>query len=243
MAAQVDVLFESDADGRLLRWRSPGSEAEPPPRFFLGRTRHGQLWRFGVGTAPALVRELARLAALERLDHPLEEPPERLEFVRRRLADDAPIERVFHGPAFRFPNDGAAPAAPLVSAGEAAAEPADGGLVLLTPERVGLLGEELPALAATLAARQPCAALLEGGRAVSVCYVAARSAHAAEAGVETLPGFQGRGYAARAVAAWAGAVAGAGLLPLYSTDWSNRASRALAERLGLIRYGVDLHLR
>jgi len=72
---------------------------------------------------------------------------------------------------------------------------------------------------------------------------ATRSAHAAEAGVETLPGFRGRGFAARAVAAWAGAVAGAGLLPLYSSDWSNRASLALAARLGLIRYGVDLHLR
>jgi hypothetical protein len=47
MALQLDVLFESDADGRLLRWRSPGSEAEAPPRFFLGRTLHGQLWRFG----------------------------------------------------------------------------------------------------------------------------------------------------------------------------------------------------
>jgi hypothetical protein len=237
MALQVDALFESDAHGRLLRWRSPGS-AEPPPRFFLGRTLHGQLWRFAAGLAPGLVRELARLAALERLDHPLDEPPERLEFLRRRLAEHAPIERSWAGPAFRFPASASAPTT----------EPADAdadadGLVLLTPDRVALLGDELPALAATLAARQPCVAATEGGRVVSACYVATRSALAAEAGVETLPGFRGRGFATRAVAAWAAAVARAGLLPLYSTEWSNRASRALAQRLGLIRYGVDLHLR
>jgi hypothetical protein len=230
MALQLDALFESDADGRLLRWRSPGSEAERrPPRFFLGRTRHGQLWRFGADVPPACVVELARLAALERLDRPLEEPPERLEALRARLAADAPVERVFHGPAFRFPplDDGRP----------------DPAAVLMTPDRVGLLGGELPALAATLAGRQPCVAVLDGGRAVSVCYAAARSASAAEAGVETLPGHRGRGLAARAVAAWARAVSDAGLVPLYSTEWANRASRALAARLGLILYGVDLHLR
>jgi hypothetical protein len=230
LALQLDVLFESDAAGRLLRSRSPGSEGEPPPRFFLGRTRHGHLWRFGAGVPAARVRELARLAALERQDRPLEEPPERFEAIRARLALDAPVERVFHGPAFRFP-------------AHAAGGGADPGVVLLTPDRVDLLRGELPALAATLAARQPCAAVLEGGRAVSACYVAARSERAAEAGVDTLPGFRGRGYGPRAVAAWARAAAAAGLLPLYSTEWTNRASRAVAARLGLILYGVDLHLR
>jgi len=230
MALQVDVLFESDAEGRLLRPRAPGSAGEPPPRFFLGRTRHGQLWRFGAGVPRACVVELARLAALERLGRPLEEPPERLEALRARLAVDAPIERVFHGPAFRFP----APA-------EGGA--ADPGVVRLTPDRVDLLGAELPALAATLAERQPCVAVLDGGRVVSACYAAARSDSAAEAGADTLPGHRGRGFGARAVAAWARAAADAGLLPLYSTEWTNRASRALAARLGLILYGVDLHLR
>jgi hypothetical protein len=238
MALQVDALFETDADGRLLRWRSPGS-VEPRPRFFLGRTAHGQLWRFGAGVAPELVRELARLAALERIDHPLEEPPERLEPMRRRLAEEKPIERSWCGPAFRFPDGCVRALAPFAPPTHAR----DDDLVLLTPDRVDLLGDELPALAATLAARQPCVAALHAGRAVSVCYVAARSTRAAEAGVDTLPGFRGRGLGARAVAAWAAQVARAGLLPLYSTEWSNRASRALAARLGLIRYGVDLHLR
>jgi RimJ/RimL family protein N-acetyltransferase len=229
MELQAEVLFEADARGRLLRRRGPGNEAEAPPRFFLGRTRHGSLWRFSAALPEPLVAELARLAAAERIDWPLEEPPERIEPIRARLAEHAPIEGVYHGPAFRFP--------------ERCGPDAGAELAALTPERAPLLGAEFAALRPVLALRQPCFAALADGRAVSVCYVAARSPRAAEAGVETLPGFRGRGLASRACAAWAGAVRSEGRLPLYSTEWRNRASRAVAARLGLILYGVDLHFR
>lgn len=228
MLLQVDALFVADARGRLLRRSGPGSEA--PPRFFFGRTRHGNLWRFAAGLPERLVAELARLASGERLGRPLEAPPERFESFRARLEAEAPIERVYHGPAFRFPEP------------EAAAGP-DPGIVQLTPDHVELLGEEFAALRPVLELRQPCFAALSEGRAVAACYVAARGVRAAEAGVETLPGFRGRGYASRATAAWARAVRSEGLLPLYSTEWGNRASRGVAARLGLILYGVDLHFR
>ena len=228
MLLQVDALFVADGRGRLLRRRGPGSEA--PPRFFLGRTRHGNLWRFAAGLPERLVADLARLASGERLGRPLEAPPERFESFRARLEAEAPIERVYHGPAFRFPEP------------EATARP-DPGIVPLTPERIDLLGEEFAALRPVVALRQPCFAALSEGRAVAACYVAARGQRAAEAGVETLPGFRGRGLASRATAAWARAVRAEGLLPLYSTEWGNRASRGVAARLGLILYGVDLHFR
>jgi hypothetical protein len=31
-------------------------------------------------------------------------------------------------------------------------------------------------------------------------------------------------------------------VPLYSTSWENEPSRTLAKTLGLIQYGVDLHI-
>ena len=230
MELQAEVLFAADERGRLLHPRGPRGETEAPPRFFLGRTRHGNLWRFAAGLPEALVADLARLAAAERIDGPLEAPPERIESIRARLEAEAPVERVYQGPAFRFPE----PERPA---------DADPEVVRLTPDRAALLGEEFPGLRAVLALRQPCFAALVEGRATAACYVAARSLRAAEAGVETLPGFRGRGLASRATAAWARAVRAEGLLPLYSTEWRNRASRGVAARLGLILYGVDLHFR
>jgi RimJ/RimL family protein N-acetyltransferase len=228
MALQVEALFAHDARGRLLR--AGGPDGGGPPRFFCGRTRHGSLWRFAADLPEALVAELARLLAAERSDWPLEALPERMQSLRERLEEAAPVELVHHGPAFRFPAESAAPGT-------------DGPVDAVTTERAALLGEELAPLRARLAARQPCVGVLEGGRVVSACYVAVRSERVAEAGVETLPGFRGRGLATRATAAWARAVRAAGLEPLYSTEWRNRASRGVAARLGLIPYGVDLHLR
>jgi hypothetical protein len=230
MEIQAEVLFVTDPRGRMLHRRGPASGGEPPPRFFFGRTRHGNLWRFDAGLPDALVSELARLAAAERIGRPLEEPPERIETFRTRLEAHAPIERVYHGPAYRFPEP------------EVGTSP-DPGVVRLTADRADLLGGELAAWRPALALCQPCFAVLEGDRAVAACFVAARSPLAAEAGVETLPGFRGRGLASRATAAWARAVRSEGLFPLYSTEWRNRASRGVAARLGLILYGVDLHFR
>jgi predicted GNAT family acetyltransferase len=60
--------------------------------------------------------------------------------------------------------------------------------------------------------------------------------------VETLEGYRGRGYAPMVVAAWARAVRETGRIPLYSTSRNNRASEAVARKLGLVQYGSDLSL-
>jgi hypothetical protein len=150
--------------------------------------------------------------------------------MRARLAEHAPIVRSYEGPAFRFPD-------------EAPGAAADPDVVALTPDRGDWLGEELAGLRADLGAHQPCVGVREGGLVRAVAFAARRTPRAAEAGVETLPGFRGRGLASRAVRAWARAVRADGALPLYSTEWRNRSSLGVAARLGLIRYGVDLHFR
>lgn len=80
------------------------------------------------------------------------------------------------------------------------------------------------------------------GREVAVCHAAALSARVAEAGVETHLDFRRRGLGVRVVRAWAGLVRASGRLPLYGTQWSNAASRALAHRLGARLFGEDFHL-
>jgi RimJ/RimL family protein N-acetyltransferase len=225
---QVDALFASDARGRLLHPRGVGGAAEPPPRFFFGRTRHGSLWRFAADLPEPLVAELARLAAAERSDWPQEDLPERMRTIRERLASHAPIVQVYHGPAFRFP------ALPAVD---------EAGVARLAPGSAAPIDEHFAWLAPALAECQPCVGAVADGAVRAVCHAARRGARAVEAGIETAPGFRGRGLATRAVAAWARAVAAEGKAPLYSTEFRNRPSRAVAARLGLTPYAVDLHLR
>lgn len=77
------------------------------------------------------------------------------------------------------------------------------------------------------------------GNAVSICYCARLTTLAAEAGVETVEAACEQGYASAAVAAWASVVRRRGLLPLYSTSWTNAASRGVARKLGMVCYGED----
>ncbi|MGO9606910.1 MAG: GNAT family N-acetyltransferase [Candidatus Binataceae bacterium] len=85
---------------------------------------------------------------------------------------------------------------------------------------------------------------MDGGYPVSVCFCANRNSDPAiEAGVETAAAFRGRGFAPRVTAAWACAIRASGRIPLYTTDWSNTASRAVARKLGLIQYASDWSLR
>lgn len=231
MALQTRALFVHDARGRLVARNEPG--APPPPRLFLGRTRCGALWRLGAQLPEALARELSRLAAAEwRVPDPAR-PPERLAVLRARLEAEAPVEEVWSGPAFCFPERLSRLAAPLPEGAEAV-----------------VLGAEARARAALrfahvrdLEGRPPVVGVFAEGELASVCFAATGPGPAVEAGMETLAAQRGRGFARAAVAAWARAVRAEGREPLYSTSETNRASRALAERLGLIPYGWDLHLR
>ncbi len=228
MEWQAAALFVHDANGRLVESNEcdPGRRA-PAPRFFLGLTPHGNLWRFRADLPDARVRELARLAAAERPARDLDALPERDGALRERLAADTPVEHVFHGAAFRFP--------------EALPSPSD--VVELGAADAGRIAESFPGLAASWPLRAPGFAVVEDRRVVSVCYGATRAGPRVEAGVETLPGFQRRGFASRTVAAWARGLRARGVAPLYSASLANRGSLGVARRLGLIRYGSDLHMR
>ncbi|MFP6625009.1 MAG: GNAT family N-acetyltransferase, partial [Myxococcota bacterium] len=59
-------------------------------------------------------------------------------------------------------------------------------------------------------------------------------------GIETLSAYRGRGLAPRVAAAWGRALREQGGEPLYSTSWDNKASRAVARKLGLVPYGEDI---
>jgi GNAT superfamily N-acetyltransferase len=228
METQVQALFTHDGNGRLRHINEPAGA--PAPRFFMGRTRDGNLWRFRHDLPDDVAGRLNDLCASEPIRPRFDEPPVHLDSYKRILQSHGEIRREWVGPAYRFPEHFRRPTHTRLT-----------GIVRITQANSELLrwgfGDWIPGLGSS----QPCMAVVEDGRAVSLCCSVRISPQAHEAGVETLPDYRRRGYAARVVAGWAAAVRQLGCTPLYSTSWDNAASRGVAAMLGLILYGVDLH--
>ena len=224
MELRMAALFTNDAEGHIVMNNEPEPDPDPAPRLFVGRTREGVVWRLRHDLPAAVVDELERLLAKEPPLTDPRPPPASLAALCEALSAHAPAGEIGQGPAWRFPETHA-----MVE-----------GAVPLGPQDAWSLREHFPYTAVHLGVRQPCAAVLVEDVAVSICYSARISPRVAEAGVDTIEGFRGRGYAGRVTVAWADLIRRGGRLPLYSTSWDNLASQAVAPKLGLVLYGVDL---
>lgn len=224
MRLHVQALYVHDARSRIVstnEWR-PG----PAPLFFLGRTTGGHVRRYRADLPDELSSALDALCDAEAVSSELSrEPAQRADFVRL-LESHAPIARVWTGPAYAFPQTIAAA----------------GPCLPITGANADLLRGGFDDWLDDVPHRQPFLAVVENGRALSLCASVRISAHAHEAGVETLAALRGRGHAVNAVSAWAEAVRARGALALYSTSWDNQASQRVAAKLGLSLYGVDFHV-
>jgi len=224
---QLDTLFETDERGLLLRSRGAGVK---PPLVHLVRTVEGNRWLLSAALSED-VRERIEAALAEEpvvADFAaIEVTPPRLEGVRELLAaDGAPPER--RGPAWVFPDALPAPAHSVDVLDDLPSTPAVAELAWVR--------EALESERPLVVARN------EAGEVVSVCHSPRSTPRAAEAGVETAPKYRGRGLAGAVTLGWAAALRAEGRIPLYSTQWTNTASRAVARKLGLLPYGEDVAL-
>jgi len=224
MRLHMEALFTQDARGRMVCVNEP--DGDVAPRFYIGRTVHGSVWRFRHDLDDGLVQTLETLCSKEVPGEEYVLPPHGSGEFEDALARTAPVQKKWAGPAYRFPRS-----LPVTSETLCVREPDSAVLHADLVEWI----DDIPE-------RQPFVVYLHAGRAVSVCCSVRKTRAAHEAGVETAQAFRGRGYAAQVVAAWARAVRELGAVPLYSTSWSNRSSQAVATRLGLVRYGTDLHM-
>ena len=219
---QVETLFIHDQHGRIRANNEPGHP--PAPQLFLGMTKEGTIWRFRHDLPDHAVRALEPLLESIPVISAVHSGWINAPGICAALQSYCAISMIWNGPAYYFPTD-------LQSSAD---------VVLITERNKELLQAGFASAQAQLEAHQPCLAVVENGAAVAICFSARISAHAAEAGIETLASFRRRGYAARTVASWATAVRNLGRLPLYSTSWNNLASQSVAQKLKLIPYGIDL---
>jgi GNAT superfamily N-acetyltransferase len=223
MRLHLETLFRRDDAGFLIS--NNASPPGPAPKFFLGRTPHGNVWALRNDLDESVGEHLATLAG--RQAPALESVPEDVwtPYVEV-IARAGPISRIWTGPTFRFP-------ALLVPAADT---------VLVNADNAHILSPLLEDWRDDVTTEVPLLADLVDGRAVSVCRSVRVGRHADEAGVETHPDFRGRGHGARVVAAWAAELRARGRTPLYSTSWANHSSQRLARRLGLVQFGSTFHV-
>lgn len=223
---QVKTLFTQDENGSLRHINEPIGDVEPAPRFFFGYTNEGSICKFRHDLPDNVVMQLKEVAAAEPMPVNSQKIPKGDGQFKAILQRHAPIERVWVGPAYRFPEYITPPT----------------NVVQLSCENVGLLKGDFTEMVSELNSSLPYLAIVENAQVVSVCRSVRLSSLAHEAGVDTRVGYRRRGYARSVVAAWALAVLDLNLIPLYSTSWDNVASRGVARRLGLVQYGVDYHI-
>ena len=223
LALHAEALFRHDSAGRLRTVNEEGGSVAPI--FYLGRAAEGNEWRFRHDVDENLVAELTRLCLQEPVGHFVWDPTGGVEPFREAIARTRSVERVWSGPAFCFPRS--APVEPVPE------------VVLVRDPSV--LTAHFADWAEDVAPDRPFTAYVLDGQAVSICTSVRETGDAHEAGVETAPDFRGRGFAGAVVSAWAAQVRKLDLEPLYSTSWTNEASRAVARKLGLLHFGSDLH--
>ncbi len=213
------TLFLLDSAGRIRGTREP--DPDPGPKFALIRGRSSCAWAVRADVPQEIADELDRLAGGEPPVADFRDAPVHAERYRSLVGGE-----VYSGPAFTFPT--------TVEKPEGTARVK--ALPILARHFSGWTAAEIPG-------RSPMVAVVEDGYAVSVCFCARRSDTAAEAGLETVAAFRGRGLGSRVAAAWALAVRASGRVPLYSTSWENGASLAVARKLGLAAYASGWSLR
>lgn len=225
---QLEVLFTRDAVGRLVATRDPVPATAP--RVFLGRSAERNVWAVRGDVDAATCEALLRACREEPLADALHAgaAPVCRARVRALLAAAAPVEVEWRGPAFVLPGQ----------------LPRDARARVVSRDEASVWRGAFPWLEEDFEALSPVVIAFDGGAPAALCHSPRGcTASAAEAGVETLAAFRGRGLATAAVACWGRAVQGSGRAALYSTSWENAASLGVAKRLSARLYGEDWHLR
>ncbi len=218
----VNALYVHDEQMRMLainQW-----DGGVVPRFFLGRTGLGNVWRFRADLPTELIEELEALCVQE-TGAVLKDPKFKDAYIHLLSAHEE-IKAIWQGPSYYCYKPIKASIAPLH----------------ITPANAELLEAGLDDWLADVPYRQPFMAAIDNGLAVSVCASVRITDQAHEAGIETLSAYRRKGHAFNAVSGWANALLAKEIIPLYSTSWSNTASQNVAKKLGLSYFGADFHI-
>jgi hypothetical protein len=171
-----------------------------------------------------IIKKLKKLVSTEPIYSDLPRTTIFIEEIKEILGEHSEVQKIYEGPAYKLSRE-------VVFSED---------VIRITPDNVHLLKNSFAYMVSELQFWEPCFAKIVDGSAVSICFSSRIASESHEAGVETLPDFRGRGYAAEVAAAWAAAIYEMSRIPTYSTSWDNAASQSVARKLKCDLYGVDL---
>ncbi|WP_172254269.1 GNAT family N-acetyltransferase [Saccharibacillus deserti] len=216
MRIQAETLYVLDGH-KILGINEPGPQPSAP-LLFVGRTRTAAYRYFRADLPQALIEEIHRLTR------------EDLNIVQlcRALRTYQEVTQIWIGPAYSIP--------------QLALPAEDSGVCLIGDSNRHVLDRFFRSVNEQYAYRSPVVAVVDQGHAVSVCCSARKSNRAIEASLYTVEAYRGKGLAGRLLPLWSAQVRQLGYHPLYSASWDNLHSQRVAQRLGMVQYGVDLSL-
>ncbi|MFD1675227.1 GNAT family N-acetyltransferase [Alicyclobacillus fodiniaquatilis] len=210
METHAGVRFKQDEAGRLITG----------PRIFIGTTRQGIVERYHQNLNEDIANELKHVVQKS----PWLDTPNKVNMVEiiQVLNKERPVERVYAGPTYVFHD---------VRGKHTEA-------VRITHENIELLKQYFSDWFEDVDVG-PVFAVVRDRVAVSLCCSSVQT-FGAEASLKTAKDFRGKSYALDVTTAWAAEIQNQGRTALYSTAWNNLSSQAVARKLELKQYGVEL---
>ncbi|MCU9614831.1 GNAT family N-acetyltransferase [Caldibacillus lycopersici] len=217
MRHHVHVLYKHNEENRITVINEP--PYDDAPLLFIGHTSQGNIVRYSNVLSNDKIRQLEQIFAAQ----PLPEFTDHLQILQNYLG----AQHVQYGPAYIFPENRNYPFSKAIQ---------------ITNENKELIKPYYQYTYEDFPWKQPCFVMLENNEPVSICCTARQTEIACEASVYTQEDYRGRGYSLEVVNAWANTVQKQGRIALYSTSADNLASQAVARKLGLVQYGVDIQI-
>ncbi|MCX5975874.1 MAG: GNAT family N-acetyltransferase [Coprothermobacterota bacterium] len=219
-----NLLFKTNAAGELIGANEPAeADTEPAPAIYVCYAKGRFLLKHRAGAPESWINNLKEV--LSRVDGTAEVPHAEIRaLICKSALGHVDIAEIESGPAFYISQ------MPATTSG--VFEINQWNREVLEPH-FGYTHRHLDQL-------QPCIAKVIDDKAVAICRTVRRSSLGLEGGVDTTLEFRKRGFGAQTVAFWAARVWSGGLIPCYSTSWRNKASLALARKLGMIQYATDI---
>ena len=175
----IAVLFTQDEHGSLVATNDPEPDQVIAPRLYLGRSDSGGVLRFRRGMSESTCAALRDLAVPDLTSNDCNREPVNRAPMEELLAAEQPIENIYFGPAFSFPDalNHESPwsphSRPLRHSGGSrnpVASPPE--LTVISPLNTHLLSPEVAWLADELTVRAPVMAMVVDGASASVCFSA-----------------------------------------------------------------------